>query len=153
MIQGLLEENSLQLFVTCAVDAEPTVRKSSRAISQLPCTLDITVYGPRDLLEEIGDWFQEYDVYLQDPLLCHLDVKYFNPHKLSADDIDSCPMVSDVVRQVSRSLQLQDVADRPDLLDVLSNGSELEETEQPAVIRPALKKYFTSRGCCSLVAF
>jgi len=143
MIQSLLEESSLQLFATCTLDAEPTVQKPNRVASQLfrPCTLDITIYGPEDLFEDIGAWFQEYDLYLQDPCRVHLDTKYCNPHKLSVDDIDSCPTVSDAVRQSSRSLLLHDVPDRPDLLDLLSNGSELEETQQPVVIRAALKKH------------
>ncbi|KAK4243690.1 P-loop containing nucleoside triphosphate hydrolase protein [Corynascus novoguineensis] len=143
MVQGLLEESSLQLFATCTLDAESTVRKPNRVASQLfrPCTLDITIYGPEDLFEDIGTWFQEQDLYLQDPRQIHFDAKYCNPHKLSVDDIDSCPTVSDVVRQSSRSLLLRDVPDRLELLDLLSNGSELEETQQPVVIRAALKKH------------
>ena len=140
MIQGLLDESSLQLFATCAPDAVPTARKSNRIILQVPCTLDITVFGPPDLFEELGLWFQDYDVYLQDPVLCHLDVKYFNPHKLSTDDIGSCLLVSDVVRKTSRSLQLQILADRPDLLNILSSSSDLDETDQPSVIKAVLKK-------------
>ncbi|AEO68322.1 uncharacterized protein THITE_125023 [Thermothielavioides terrestris NRRL 8126] len=143
MIQGLLEERSLQLFATCTLDAEPAGRKSNRVASQLfrPCTLNITVYGPGDLFEDIGAWFQDYDFYLQDPREVHLDTKYCNPHKLSVDGFDSCPTVSEVVQQSSRPLLLQDVPDRPDLLDLLSNGSELEETQQPLVIRAVLKKH------------
>lgn len=145
MIHGLLEESSLQLFATCTLDAELTVQKPNRVASQLfrPCTLDITIYGPEDLFEDIGSWLQEQDLYLQDPRQVHFDAKYYNPHKLSVDDIDSCPTVSEVVRQSSRSLLLQDVPDRPELLDLLSNGSELEETQQPVVICSQLKKYFT----------
>jgi len=145
MIHGLLEESSLQLFATCTLDVEFTVQKPNRVASQLfrPCTLDITIYGPEDLFEDIGSWLQEQDLYLQDPRQVYFDAKYCNPHKLSVDDIDSCPTVSEVVRQSSRSLLLQDVPDRPELLDLLSNGSELEETQQPVVIRSELKKYFT----------
>lgn len=144
MIQSLLEESNIQLFAMCKLDSELTVGKPSRVASQLfrPCTLDITIYGPEDLFEDIGPWFQEYGLYLQDVRHAHLDTKYCNPHKLSVDDIDSCPMVSDVVRQSSKSLLLENVPNRPDLLDLLSNGNELEETQQPAVICTALKKYY-----------
>lgn len=154
MIQSLLGENSIQLFAICKLDAEPTVRKPTRVASQLfqPCTLDITIYGPEDLFEDISTWFQDYGLYLQDVRHVHLDTKYCNPHKLSVDDIDSCPMVSDVVRQSSRALLLENVSDRPDPLDLLTNGSDLGETQQPAVIRTALKKYCTylPLSCCRL---
>ncbi|EAQ87139.1 hypothetical protein CHGG_03758 [Chaetomium globosum CBS 148.51] len=155
MIQSLLEESNIQLFAMCKLDSEPTVAKPNRVASQLfrPCTLDLTIYGPEDLFEDIGTWFQDYGMYLQDVRHVHLDAKYCNPHKLSVDDIDSCPMVSDVVRQSSRSLLLENVPDRPDLLDLLSNGNELEETPQPTAIRTALKKYsinYIPLGCCRL---
>ena len=140
MIQGLLDEQTLDLHVSCTLDSEPAARKSSRSSVQLACVLDITVYGPLDLFEEIGTWFQEYEVYLQDPRVCHLDVRYSNPQRLSSDDLDSCPLLSEVVSQASRLVHLQDVMERPDLLDILSSHIELEETPQPAVIRTVLKR-------------
>lgn len=140
MIQGLLDEQALDLHVSCTLDSESSARKSSRNSVQLPCTLDITVYGPLELFEEIGSWFQEYEVYLQDPRVCHLNVKYSNPQRLSSDDLDSCPLVSEVVSQTSRLVHLQDIMERPDLLDILSSYVELEETPQPAAIRAVLKR-------------
>lgn len=140
MIQGLLDEQALDLHVSCTLDSEPAARKSSRSFVQLSCVLDITVYGPLNLFEEIGTWFQEYEVYLQDPQVCHLNVRYSNPQRLSSDDLDSCPLVSEVVSQTSRLAHLQDVTERPDLLDILSSYVELEESPQPAVIRAVLKR-------------
>jgi hypothetical protein len=140
MIQGLLDEQVLDLHVSCTLDGEPTTRKSSRSSAQLLCVLDITVYGPLELFEEIGNWFQEYEVYLQDPRVCHLDVRYCNPQRLSSDDLDSCPLVSEVISQTSRLVHLQDITERPDLLDILSSHIELDETPQPAVIRTVLKR-------------
>ena len=142
MIQGLLDEQALKLYASCTLDNEPAVRKSSRSSVKLPCVLDITIYGPLELFEEIGSWFQEYEVYLQDPRVCHLDVdvRYSNPQRLSSDDLDSCPLVSEVVSQASRLVHLQDVTERPDLLDILSSYVELEEAPQPTVIRAILKR-------------
>ncbi|KAH6619377.1 SNF2 family N-terminal domain-containing protein [Chaetomium sp. MPI-SDFR-AT-0129] len=110
MIQSLLEESSIQLFAMCTLDAEQTVRKANRITSQLfrPCTLGLTIYGPEDMFEDIGVWFQEYGVYLQDS---------------------------------SKSLLLEDIPNRPDLLDLLSHGDELEEAQQPALICTELKKH------------
>ncbi|KAK3940959.1 SNF2 family N-terminal domain-containing protein [Diplogelasinospora grovesii] len=142
MIQGLLDENSLHLFTTCSIEGEAIPsRKPGRVLPQLPCTLNITVYGPKDLFDEIGSWFQEYDIYLQDPLVCHLDVRYCNPQRLSADDIDRCPNVSEVIRKSSGLLQLRDLSERPDLLEVLSSSNDLEESSQPSAISTELKRH------------
>ena len=142
MIQGLLKEPTLELYVSCTIDGEPSTRKSDRSSSQLPCFLSITIYGRLELFEEIGTWFQEYEVYLQDPLVCHLDLRYCNPQKLSSEDLESCPLVSEVVSQASKLVHLQDITERPELLDILSSHADLEETPQPAVIKATLKRYF-----------
>ncbi|KAJ0164942.1 putative matrix-associated actin-dependent regulator of chromatin subfamily [Colletotrichum tanaceti] len=105
------------------------------------CNLDITVYGPFSEFEEIGNWFQEYDVYLQDPVHCHLDAPYANPHKLSSDDLSCCPMLSQVVSQSSDQGCLQDITDRIDMLDMLNSRSDLDEADQPTVIATELKRH------------
>src|SRR4051812_43983823 len=64
MIQSLLDEPELELHVSCAVDKQPLNHRTPSSYSQTPCTLTITVYGPFELFEPIGTWFQEYDVYL-----------------------------------------------------------------------------------------
>jgi hypothetical protein len=146
MIQGLLEEPTLELYVSCTIDGEPTTRKSDRSSVQMPCFLSITVYGRLELFDEIGSWFQEYEVYLQDPLVCHLNLRYCNPQRLSSEDLESCRLVSEVVSQTSKLVHLQDITERPELLDILSSHADLEETPQPAVIQATLKRYFTASG-------
>ena len=140
MIQGLLDEPTLMLFASCILDGELTTRKSSRSSVPWPCVLDITVYGPLDIFDEIGSWLQEYDVYLQDPQVCHLDVRYCNPHRMSSDDVDSCPLLSEIVSQISGLIHLDDITERPDLLEILSSRINLEESQQPTAVRTALKR-------------
>ncbi|KAH8803561.1 SNF2 family N-terminal domain-containing protein [Xylogone sp. PMI_703] len=140
MIEGLIKEETLKLHVSCILDGKAAVRKSSHRTGQLPCVLEITVYGPLELFEEIGDWFQEYEVYLQDPKICHLDVRYCNPQKLSSDDLDSCPLLSEIITQISIS-SLQDITQGPGLLDILSSDVYLGETPQPKAIQTALKSH------------
>ncbi|KAF2868792.1 SNF2 family N-terminal domain-containing protein [Massariosphaeria phaeospora] len=141
MVQGLLEERTLQLHASCSPDTEPTNRRQLVSYAQLPCTLEITVYGPLELFEQIGDWFQEYDVYLQDPRECHLNVKYCNPQRLSSDDLGAMPKVSEVVSNASSLIHFHDVVERPDLLEIISSQDHLEEAEQPALLRAALHKH------------
>lgn len=140
MVQGLLEEDTLQLHVSCTLDSDSTAKRPAFG-AQVPCVLEISVYGPWDLFEQIGLWFQEYDVYLQDPRTCHLDVKYCNPHKLSLDDLESCPLVSEITSRKAGLAYMQDIAVRPDLLDILSGQNDLEEASRPSVIKASLHRH------------
>lgn len=144
MIQGMLDEPSLDLYIACCADGNSPAKQQSRSFMQASCMLEITVYGPTDLLEEIGEWFQDYDMYLQDPRKCHREGRYCNPQRLSFTSPESCPLVSEVVRCNGELLNLLDISQRPDLLDVLSSQVDLEEAEQPSAISTPLKRY---RSC------
>jgi SWI/SNF-related matrix-associated actin-dependent regulator of chromatin subfamily A3 len=139
MIEGLLEDGSINLLVACIPEQPQASKKKGRNHTMLPCTLDITVYGPVELFDEIGQWFQDYEVYLQDPDKCLLDSRYCNPQRMSSDDLGACPLVSEVV---SRSLVLAptEIPEPTDFLDILSSHVELEETPQPSIIRANLKR-------------
>ncbi|KAI0897016.1 P-loop containing nucleoside triphosphate hydrolase protein [Annulohypoxylon nitens] len=141
MIQGLLDESSLDLHVICVLNMQPTKNKPSHNSKLSRCMLEITVYGPLDLYDEIGSWFQEYEIYLQDPRTCHLDVKYYNPHRLSSDDLKSCPLVSELINLTSSLIPLKQITEQTDMLDVLCHSTDLEETLQPAAIRATLKRH------------
>lgn len=142
MIQGLLDEVSLKLFVSCVVDDTQTTEAPKRSFcpSPIPCTLQITVYGPLDIFEEIGIWFGDYEVFLQDPQQCHRNVRYCNPHRLSSDDATSSTYLSDVVSRDSNSLHLEIISQQPDLLDELSSHDNLEEAPQPSAIKRELRR-------------
>ncbi|KAF3799117.1 hypothetical protein GCG54_00015297, partial [Colletotrichum gloeosporioides] len=71
MIEGLLEEKSLNLQVRCILDQRHSVaKKKGRGHLALACSLEISVYGPFELFDDTGGWFQDYEVYLQDPAIC-----------------------------------------------------------------------------------
>ncbi|KAI0470248.1 hypothetical protein F4859DRAFT_486125 [Xylaria cf. heliscus] len=141
MIHGLLQEDTLELFVSCFADMKTTASQQSRSSRFVPCTLEVTIYGPIDLLEEIGDWFQEQDIYLQDPRSCHLDVKYCNPHKLSTVRIESCPLLSEVTTEKAPSVEMQVISSGPSFLDALDSRDNLYESHQPTAIRSTLKRH------------
>lgn len=142
MVQGLLDESALTLHVSCIPNDNNSRRKSGQISAPFPCDLEITVYGGPDLFEQIGVWFQAYGVYLQDPRVCHQDVRYCNPHRLSSDDLGSCPWLSHVISHALKLSSFQGIAEGPDLLDMLSSNVELEETPQPSSIQTALQRSF-----------
>ncbi|RFU25005.1 hypothetical protein B7463_g11336, partial [Scytalidium lignicola] len=139
-ISGRCEKQSLdEILSSFAVQLDSSDSFSAKDGPQMHG--QITVYGPLELFEEIGSWFQDYEVYLQDPRACHLDVRYCNPQKLSSDDLDSCQLLSQVISQIFMSAHLQDITQRPSLLDILSSNVDLEETSQPRAIRTTLKSH------------
>lgn len=141
VIQGLLDDESVIIHVTCVLDQDPKVMTSNRRPGQVPCALTITVYGPVDMFEEIGEWAQDYDIYLQDPLAYHCDVKYYNPHKLASSDLDNCPMLSNFIVARSKPLQMQELPQLPDILQCINSHIDLEETPTPRAIRTDLKRH------------
>ncbi|KAI8721575.1 Helicase ATP-binding domain-containing protein [Fusarium sp. LHS14.1] len=123
MIQNLLEDETLDLYVSCTIpDSQGPTQQKTRSIP-LQCTLEITVYGPSDIFDEIGEWFEEYQVYLQDPRECHINAKYYNPHRLL---LMNFPL---------------SIPQQKDLLDDLDSQDDLEETAQPTVIKRILRKH------------
>jgi hypothetical protein len=160
MVHGLVEEPTLQLYACCTLGPDLPNRRSATLNTQVPCTLDVIVYGPIDLFDTIGVWLQDYDIYLQDPRTSHLDVwlstttiihtqqpkppinvRYCNPHKLSAGDFQSCPLLSEVILQPTGLAYLQDVVHRPDVLNVLNHQADLEETPQSHYVISTLHKH------------
>ncbi|KAI0804448.1 SNF2 family N-terminal domain-containing protein [Xylaria sp. FL0064] len=98
MLQAMLDEPAILLQVDCTVDDMNNDRpKRSRCTSRIiTCSLTIVLYGPLSLSEELGIFFQSYDIYLQDPRHCDRDVSYCNPHRLSSADHMSLPMTSEI---------------------------------------------------------
>lgn len=140
MMQMLLDDQTMKLFVTCSTSRiERSSRNSLKRSTPMPCTLDIVVYGPSSFHKEIGPWFEQFDIFLQDPRICHLDAKYFNPHRLSAD-LNCCQLLSEVISKSAVPIQFSEISQRPDLLSILSECQDLEEAPQPAIIESNLKR-------------
>lgn len=140
MLKGLLDEPSLLLEVTCSMTGEIS-KRGDRQFARKPCFLSITVCGPFELSEEIGTWFQEYDLYLQDPAhVGRMDMRYCNPHRLSFRGIESSGLVSEVLAHNPKLAGFEEMAQQPDMLDILSSHDDLEEAKQPRIISTLLKR-------------
>lgn len=139
VIEGLLEEQSLKLHITCVADRSYVPRKKCRLVPILPCSLNIAVYGPLELFDALGEWFQDFGIYLQDPDSCHQDTKYCNPQRMSSADFSLCPMVSSVISK-SFVMTPKELPEPSDFMDILSSYVDLEETPQPSAIRAVLQR-------------
>jgi SWI/SNF-related matrix-associated actin-dependent regulator of chromatin subfamily A3 len=93
-----------------------------------------------ELFEEIGTFFQEYDLYLQDPIGYKRNVRYCNPHRLRSPDTALTKFTSDLAKQLAHGVEMEDVDTLPELLDVLNSQEDLPETPQPRLIKTTLAK-------------
>jgi hypothetical protein len=142
LLQAIIDETSIRHQVTCTLD-EPNVE--SRSLSSIlprliPCLLSFTLYGPMELFEELGTFFQDYDIYLQDPVGCDINVRYCNPHRLSSTDVDLCPLTFTLQSEILETFDKHAVPHHSELLDILDPQEDLPETSQPSILHTQLER-------------
>ena len=103
---------------------------------QSAAALTIIVYGPLDLFDDVGDFFQTCDMYLQDPVGCDRNVRYCNPHRLSGLDVEA-PMTLDL-DPVHQHMHISEISGKIDLLEALNAPIDLLETESPPALVTSL---------------
>jgi len=146
VIQALLDVSDLRVQARCTVRGTQPLKAAARSARfgpvSLPCEVSIIIYGPRALMGNVGEFFQEVNMYLQDPDGCDSDVRYCNPHRLSSLNINDCPMTSELGRPGTELNQamFQNIPGESDVLDVFNAHQDLPEAPQPAVIRSLLQK-------------
>lgn len=146
-IEAILDEPTLRLQSFCSLDEtqpQSSSRVSRPGLISLSCTLALIIYGPRSMFEDIGAFFQDINMYLQDPKGCDIDVMYCNPHRLSSLNVEDCPMTSQLALQNTPMFEktFQNVSRGPDALDILDTGQDLAEFPQPEAVLSTLKKYY-----------
>ncbi|KAF4465808.1 alpha-16-mannosyltransferase subunit [Fusarium albosuccineum] len=145
LITTLLGEPALELEANVSVSDETSgsfsKNKSSRMAGySIPCTLEIIIYGPIELFDDIGSFFEDHDLYLHDPTNCQRNVPYCNPHWFTLHS--SVPrFTSQLALEVVQPVAVEDIDTRPDLLDILNSKDDLAEAEQPQAIKTTLAKH------------
>ncbi len=146
VVEALQDEPSLRLQVSCTVRGSQLQRTQARSgrfgLVSFPCEVSMILYGPQALIDNVGEFFQNVDMYLQDPTGCDVDARYCNPHRLSSLDIQGCPMTSELGRPATEldPALFQDIPSESDVLAVLDAHQDLPEAPQPNPIRSLLKK-------------
>jgi len=94
MLEQLMNDGDLLLQFTCTPEGgyQKSTNRSQYAAMSVACTLSLIVYGPPERCDEVGAFFQDSELYLQDPKGCNLNTKYCNPHRLSLLKLEECPM-------------------------------------------------------------
>ncbi|KAH6974576.1 SNF2 family N-terminal domain-containing protein, partial [Ilyonectria sp. MPI-CAGE-AT-0026] len=142
---ALRGDDALELEVNCSMpdnsdSSAPKGQLRRRPGLSTQCSLDIIIYGPMELFDDIGSFFEEYDIYLQDPVNCKRNVRYCNPQRLSVDP-SAVKFTSELGSQVAHAVVINDLETRPEFLDILCSQQDLAETAQPGPIRTVLRRF------------
>ncbi|PTB57662.1 hypothetical protein M431DRAFT_346954 [Trichoderma harzianum CBS 226.95] len=140
IIDALLDEKELELEITCFTDAMQSSKTRFTTPFSTPCRLKVTLFGPVSLFEEVGSFFEDHNLYLQDPVNCSRNALYRNPHKLSVDCGPDL-WTSDLDREHSNFVMTETTQPRPELIDTLNSQEDLVETKQPGSIRSVMKRH------------
>ncbi|KAG7404212.1 Helicase-like transcription factor [Fusarium oxysporum f. sp. rapae] len=131
LTSALFGQSELVLEITCSTLDNPSKPGPQMSGKRIPgyssqCTLDIIIYGSSDLSQDVGSFFEEYELYLQDPInLNPSDVKYtFDLGK------STVPLATTI-----------DINDDPELLDIIFSHQDLAEATQPRSIRTPLQPH------------
>lgn len=136
---ALLDEKELELEIACSIDATISPKTKFTMPLSTSCRLKVTLFGPVSLFEEVGSFFEDHNLYLQDPVSCSRNVIYRNPHKLSVDRGPDL-WTSDLDKEHLSLVIIETTQPRPELIDVLNSQEDLVETKQPGSIRSAMKR-------------
>ncbi|KAI0190821.1 SNF2 family N-terminal domain-containing protein [Astrocystis sublimbata] len=145
LLEAIFEEPTVRLQISCTLedDSEAKAKRRIRSTRTIPCSLNFILYGPLSLCEELGAFFQSYDIYLQDPRHCDWEVKYCNPHRLSSTDFVLLPMTSEIssIMNITELGSSEIIPERSELLAILNANEELAETPQPDAIKTSLERH------------
>lgn len=145
ILAGLLDEPEIILEVSCKQDLSAAPKQArakqvnSVTLTQRRCLVNIIIYGRSTLLEDVGSFFEDHDIHLQNPEGCQMIVPYNNPHKLPTSD-GKMALTSDLSGSHANTVFIEEEQRGADLLDELTSQHDLAEAEQPPSIRTELQR-------------
>jgi hypothetical protein len=136
VVNACFEDKDLTLQTTCYADT----KQRSTTPHSIPCKLNIIILGPHKLFDNVGSFFEEHNLYLQDPVGCSQNVLYRNPHRLSAESgVDV--WTYDLGKEYTDSINIEITEVRPESVDILNSQEDWAETQQPGSIRTSMKRW------------
>ena len=146
ILQALRDEEDVELqgYVVRRVSQEPPKDQAKKTSKQStssrvrPVYLSVILYGPMELFEVIGEFFEQCSEFLQSPLHCDRNLPYRNPQSLSGRDTNP-PMTFQLEADLYRP-QIETIVQGPDPSAALETEDKLPETEAPSSIKTSLHK-------------
>jgi SWI/SNF-related matrix-associated actin-dependent regulator of chromatin subfamily A3 len=126
-------EVQLQIHLTNAFESFQRSSRRSKKKHAIPMLL-ANLYGSMDVFDDVGDFLQDNNQYLQDPQGCDRNVLYRNPHMMAGLD-DISQWTSDFDSPVDESEMLEEARG---LMDGLQTDEILAERETPPLLKTPL---------------
>ncbi|KAL9064366.1 MAG: hypothetical protein Q9161_008922 [Pseudevernia consocians] len=101
------------------------------------CPLQIQIYGPDDLYNEVGSALSSAGMYLQEPVFLDCEVVYRNPHFLSWDDSPETPLLRTAWEDPKAGFTAKIEA----IMDSFKPVLQASDVKQDARILTTLRKY------------
>ncbi|KAF1952458.1 hypothetical protein CC80DRAFT_552277 [Byssothecium circinans] len=140
IIEALISDGAFEIQVSLSPLEQALIRERLRKCTSQSNTLlaSLIIYGPLEAFDAVGTFFQDCELYLQDPIGCDRNIPYHNPHRLTSPsspprmtfDFDS-PSVHPKVTRLRHT----------DLLDVLTSSMNLPEAQTPSLLRTPLLRH------------
>ena len=147
MLSALLTEPDLHLQLSCTTTPDLSIQcntgkntKRTKHSSKVSTYLSVIVYGPMELFDDIGRFFSEYQLYLQDPYGCDRNVRYRNPHRISGRD----PVAPMTFELRSLAFSHEEAVSPCDILAGFESDEILPESESPPALKTVLYPYVYS---------
>ena len=136
LLTGLTNEPSVELqgyYLNAAIS-----QTTNSPISSPMIEVFFIVYGSYFFFDAVGEFFQKWRVYLQDPVQCDRNVPYRNPHRLSGLDDNVCMTLELENQRILESRRLPGFYDPSEIW--VTKDIKLE-TEGPDILRTKLYRY------------
>ncbi|ORY13014.1 SNF2 family N-terminal domain-domain-containing protein [Clohesyomyces aquaticus] len=137
VLRRLSEDDAIdmQIFVSNFEDQSNTLVLKQRGSGKLIVRVSVIIYGPPNMFDDIGNFFQDCELYLQDPIGCDRNVQYLNPHRLSSPE-DQPQMTSDLF-SFEKELSIYEQAKSDMILDMVT-PRDFPMLETPSDLRTSL---------------
>jgi SWI/SNF-related matrix-associated actin-dependent regulator of chromatin subfamily A3 len=139
VLSKLVNQNGIEL--QCRLNTQDfTMSRTRRDGLAKPSKIAITVivYGPMDLLDAVGDFLVQCELFLQDPVGCDRNVRYRNPQSLWGTDDSEIRMAQ--VETPTINCNFDVFRNASDLLEGFEYEEELSEAEQPLSLQTVLHR-------------
>lgn len=138
------KEMELQAYVVPTVFQKPPKDQAKKSSKELnlsrvrSVTLSVVLYGPMEIFEATGTFFEQCSEFLQSPLHCDRNVAYRNPQSLFGKD-HRPSMTFQLEAELCLS-QIETTVQGPGPSAALEIEDNLRETEAPSPIKTSLYK-------------
>lgn len=127
---SISQEQDVHLQMVVSINNTAVTKGSQTAY------LSAIIYGPLEIFDDIGEYFSDNDLFLQDPWNCYRNVRYRNPQRLSGLDQDA-PLTFD---HFGPNARCGTVSSPIDMLQGFESKQDISEAKVPKALQTRLYK-------------